>query len=502
MKQGEMMKKILVFLVITLASFLVVGCQKDELLFQKKNLTNYSMQIEMDDDGMSFSAKQVVDYINNSDQIFEQLSFHLYPSAFREGASQKVISLSAFTKAYYDGQNFSTQEITNVDVLGQEQTEFEIAGTDYNILRVSLDEKLYPKDRVKIEMVYNITLPKINHRFGVGKNTINVGNFFPIACVYEDGKFMESPYSSNGDPFYSDMANFEVSLSYNEKFELATCGSVQKTTETNGKKTSLISASVIRDFAFVLSENFKVIKQDCNGVDVLYYYFDELEPEKSLEVSVLALKTFSEKFGAYPYKTLSVVKASFVHGGMEYPTLVYIADDIKEIKDYHNVIVHEIAHQWWYGMVGSNAFAMPWLDEGLTDYSTALFYELNPQYERKLEDIMLQGIRTYAFFVDAYTALYKTVDQTMDRALDEYMNENEYVYITYVKGMLLFDGLRKHVGDTAFFKSLQTYFKTYKFENAKVEDMIACFERVTKRSLESFFSSWIDGKVVIMQAAA
>ena len=89
----------------------------------------------------------------------------------------------------------------------------------------------------------------------------------------------------------------------------------------------------------------------------------------------------------------------------------------------------------------------------------------------------------------------------MNRSLNEYTNENEYVYIAYVKGMLFFDSLRKLIGDTDFFAGLNLYFKTYSFQNAQPYDMIWAFERVTNMDLESFFASWIEGKVILMSAA-
>lgn len=493
------MKKIISLFALLFCAFILSSCTNNSLHSQQKNLTNYYLDIEFFDEEMQrVAVKQKVDYINNTDQVFEQISFHLYATAFREGASVNVVSLASHSAAYYSGTSYGNFEIKAVTNAKQAPIEFEIAGQDDNILTVKLESKLYPKERVVLNFEFEVILPNINHRFGRGQSTTNLANFFPIACVYENGAFMTKPYSPNGDPFYSDMANFTASVTYPENFVLASTGVQLSTQKENYKKTTKINAPVVRDFALVLSEKFLVVEEMFENTKVIYYYFEEETPEKSLKTAVLSLKTFSEYFGKYPYETLSVVKASFVHGGMEYPNLVYISESIKNYQYYQNVIIHEIAHQWWYNMVGSNAYDNAWLDEGLTDYSTALFYEVNPQYEIRLEDLMLTAMTTYSYYVETFTAVYKTVDTSMNRSLNEYKSESEYVYIAYVKGMLLFDSLRNLLGDQEFFKALKLYFNTFQFKNATPYDLIATFEKSSNKNLEAFFDSWISGKLVVL----
>ena len=210
-----------------------------------------------------------------------------------------------------------------------------------------------------------------------------------------------------------------------------------------------------------------------------------------------SLNTFNELFGEYPYSTLSVVKSNFVHGGMEYPNLVLISDDTAEKADYINVIVHEIAHQWWYGLVGNDEFRFGWLDEGLTEYSTNLFYQNNPEYNVDANEVIKNTTSSWVTFVDLYTSVLGDVDTSMCRALDEYKTEPEYVYVTYVKGMLFFNELRNLLGEAKFLKAVQTYFETYKFQNVTPDHLLGIFEQVSHTDFQGFFDSWINGKVVI-----
>jgi aminopeptidase N len=86
----------------------------------------------------------------------------------------------------------------------------------------------------------------------------------------------------------------------------------------------------------------------------------------------------------------------------------------------------------------------------------------------------------------------------MNRALDEYNNESEYVYIAYVKGMLIFDSIQEVLGYNKFINCLQTYYNDNKFGIATPDSLIDSFETCSKTDLGSLFESWINGKVKIL----
>ena len=89
---------------------------------------------------------------------------------------------------------------------------------------------------------------------------------------------------------------------------------------------------------------------------------------------------------------------------MEYPNIVLISDDIADYDTYKQVIVHEIAHQWWYGVVGNNQYYYGWLDDGLTEYSTALFYDYYSDSQITSEQIVRNSTTAYSTFMILNTA--------------------------------------------------------------------------------------------------
>lgn len=472
------------------------GCRGTTLEKVSQNLTNYEIFADFDKDTKILTGKQTVDYVNSTDVVLNYVDFHLYPNAFDVGVKNSPVSLIDKTKAYPNGVDYGKIDVLKVSV-DEKDGKVDVCGVDNTILKVDLQKELYPDDRVKVYIEYVVLLPNVIHRFGYGEDTYNFGNFYPIACVYENGEFMTKPYNSNGDPFFSEMANYNVEITLDEKMVLSSTGKVRETTTQDNKKTTKIKADAVRDFAFIVSEKYNVLSEKVGNTEVKYYYFSDEKPEESLKTSVKALETFSKLFGEYPYSELSVAESNFLHGGMEYPNLVFISNLIEVYEEYTYVIVHEIAHQWWYNLVGNNEFVASWLDEGLTEYSTLMFYEENKDYGVNTDEKKANSLSSYLLFVDVYSSVYGEVDTTMNRALDEYKSDVEYVYISYVKGMLLFDNVDEILGREKFIKCLRHYFDENCFKIATPEKLISAFVESSGMELENLFDSWISGKVVL-----
>lgn len=490
------MKK--VFILILSLTFVLAGCSKNELDKHSKNLTNYTLNLVYNDDTKTLEGSQIVEYVNNTEEgVFEQLFFHLYPNAFSQN-NNKTVSKYAFDRAYPNGFSAGGINIYNVKVKGKDVI-YAFSGEDSDILIVPLSDKLYPNEKVKIEMEYSVTIPNVNHRFGYGANTINLGNFYPIACVYENGEFKQDDYTYNGDPFYSDMANYEVSVTYPSDMQIGASGDLIDYKEDSSLKTSVFKTKVVRDFAFVLSNKFNQIEAEVDGTMVKYLYYDDEWATESLKAGTDSIHTFNNLFGVYPYKTYTIVQANFLHGGMEYPNLVLISDEVTKKEDYINVIVHETAHQWFYAMVGNNEVSEAYLDEGLTEYATIMFYELNPSYNVNAKDVVNSMLSSYLIFVDVYSDVFgQEFNTSMKRELKDFKSEPEYTYLVYVKGVLLLDNLRNIVGDSAFCLGLKTYFETNKYKTANTDAFINAMSNSAKKDLTGVINSWLNGDVEIV----
>jgi len=466
---------------------------------EKIQLTKYNLILSFDEEKHLLTGEEEVCYVNNYDNAFSSLYFHLYPNAFREGAISKVVSSNNESDAYPNGKSYGDIEIVKVCYKNGDEAKFNICGEDENILEVVLQEDLYPDEKVEIIISFKTTLANINHRLGYGENTVNFGNFYPIACVYEEGKgFSQSLYHSNGDPFYSECANYEVEISYPSSFEIASSGNQNYFQKQEDNACVKYTAEKVRDFCFVLSKKFEKVCEKVNGVSINYYgYKGDADLEKCLNTCKDALITFEDMYGKYPYPQLSIVKSNFIHGGMEFPNIVLISEEIFDEKDINYVIVHEIAHQWWYGLVGNDQYNNAWMDEGLAEYSTLLFFKQNPDYKEDFNQLVDGAVDSYKLFEEVYVRVTGKVDGRMQRPLCDFQTEPEYVQCTYTKGVIMFNTIREMVGDKKFFATLRNYLEDYKFKIASPAHLIAQFVSSCGKSMEGFFYSWLEGKVVL-----
>ena len=476
-------------------ALLFVGCSNNIYDFPK-DLTAYNIQMEYVEQDQKIKASQQVDYVNTSSDVLSFVDFHLYANAFRQDSKAQVVSLSNESKAYPNGKSYGQMNILSVKIKNND-ADYCIVGEDKNILQVNLPVDLYPNERVCICFEYEVTLANINHRLGYGNNAINICNFYPIACMYEDGGFVCDLYNFNGDPFYSQVADYNVTIKYPNTYILASSGTKISTDEQDVICTS-VSAKCVRDFGLVLSNKFEQKSASNQNVGINYYFYDDENFETTLELIDKTLTYFQETIGKYPYDQISVVQTNFVHGGMEYPNMVMVSDEIQDYLTYQYVVVHELCHQWWYGVVGNNQYKYGWIDEGLTEFCSAMFFDAHNEYSLTMENIVNSATMNYVTFMKVYGDVLGKVDTSMNRVLDEFQTEPEYVYNTYVKGMLMFSSIYTIVGQKRFISALKYYYTHNLYKISTPNIIIKDFSAGTKTDLKNLFDAWLCGKVKIV----
>lgn len=480
---------------LIMCAILFLGCAPNYIDNTSRSLNSYTIDASFDDENKKISAVETIEFINRTTQAQNEIKMHLYGNAYRREAEIHPLPYASYPRAYKNGMSYGDIAVDTAKVDGT-TTLFEVGGQDENILIIPLAKPLEPNQKARVQIVFVLSLANIWHRLGYGDNTVNLCNWYPILCAYDENGVLEDPYYSSGDPFVSDMANYTVNFTAPKEYVVASTGTSLASEEKEKFTTHRLKANTVRDFAIVMSNKFDCLTETVEGTVINYYFFADSRPNDSLITARDSLTTFNKLIGKYPYKVLNVVESDFCFGGMEYPNLVLIGSGQQKAA-YEEAIVHEIAHQWWYNLVGNDQVRNAWMDEGLTSYSTMMFFQSHPEYNQDFDQMMKQSYTAYILYVDLIKNYDKNIDTSLGRALNEYTNDNEYLAMNYLKGMLLFDSLRATMGENKFHNGLKRYFEENKLTIATPAAMIKSFERAFGAPLNEWFAAWIDGSVLI-----
>ena len=476
------MKKITTIILTLLLILPLTACTNSK----GESVATYTINATLNKD-MTLSVSTTYDFTKKSSKNKSLTCFALYPNAFREDAKIKPLHAEYYAQAYPNGNSDGGIEIEEVYLNGA-KTAFSIDGVDQNLLSIKSDD--YKAGNNSITIQSKVKIPNVLHRFGYGENTINLTSFYPIALVEENGEFYENVYYPSGDPFYSECANYFVTLTVPSQYAVASSLKPTKT-EVFGLNTKYsYQRNSVRDIAFVLSKNFKILTKNTNKVCVYYYYFNDQNPQKSLDTAVKSLNYYSENFSKYPYGEYVVCEADFIYGGMEYPCLTFIDEKlVGEDRDY--CIAHETAHQWWYSIVGVNQIEEGYIDEGLTEYSTVRFLSDNSEYNTSKEEL-LKKVK------NAYGEIRKIVAKTggkskpeMQRNLKDFSSDLDYVSIAYYRSQIMFFELENYMGKGKFNRFLKEILNKYSYKNINTAKMLEIAEKVkpgSKRFLQEYVS--------------
>ncbi len=442
------------------------------------NISRYEIDVVFNPKDTMLSAHQKITIKNRWASELDEIFLHIYPNAYMTKETAPFTK-DAMQEAYPNG--FSSGRIDIKNVFSDDMNlDFHIIGT---LLKVNLSEPLLSGHTVTIQIQFDDIIPNCLGRYGYGETTFNLGNWYPILCVYDQNGWNTDPYHAIGDPFYSDVAEYEVNISAPKQYTIAASGSLEEKIIKEERMLWRFKSGPIRDFAWVASEHFETSRETVGKTRVTSFYHrsDREGGKQSLEYATKAVSFFNEHYGEYPYGDFAVVSSDFLMGGMEYANLVMIGIqlyDYPELLEY--VVVHETAHQWWYGLVGNNQIKEAWLDEALTEYSTVLYYE--NIYGKKTGEMVYNDfiVSNYQFYEISNTPGH------ILRPLSEFKSWEEYDAIIYSKGAIMLKELEARMGKQKLAEALRIYLRENIYENASTEDFIRAVNKATGTDWSEF----------------
>jgi hypothetical protein len=229
--------------------------------------------------------------------------------------------------------------------------------------------RLRPGAHTTIGFDLDITVPDRDTRFGRHEGAAYVTFALPVLAVHDrDGWHLE-PYTALGESNYALTADWQVRIDHPSTMAVPTSGVATTRPGRHGRAVTSAHAEKVRDFAFVAGPFREHTARTAAGLRVRVWQgrdVTDAEADLALRTAVDSMTAFGEWYGRYPYPEVDVVTGQFTYGSMEYPTLVTAVP--AEVA-----VSHELAHQWWYALVGNNQYADPWLDESFTHYSALRF---------------------------------------------------------------------------------------------------------------------------------
>lgn len=454
------------------------GCSID---FPTRELYHYDMDLALDTANHTIGGHVVFRFYNDSADTWNELCLRDYSSLFIDSET-----------AGYDAwivTDGATTEITNI-IDGRDNSELSIRrDTDVTVVWLALAQPLAPNESMTLSYDFTATIPLIADRYGLSEGVYNVTNFYPILAEYDGGAWSHAAYYQDGECFFSEVSDYDVRLSVPKDFIVASTGTEAAKTESGEQMIYTYKAPCVRDFVFSASENFVLTDGTYNGVHVNVLYNRASQPEDDMTGAVKAslkaaedsLEAFGQAFGRYPYEELDIILAPIAAGGMEYPNLVIIEDSLcasyyqnylgRKYRYLETTIAHEIGHQWFMGIVGSNSGMQPWQDESITSYTELVYDEYIGLISHYAE---IYSRASWDISDPDYAAdLTERGFYPLNRSYYEFISSDVYVTAIYSVGQQVLYQMEEIIGREQLHSVLREYVHRNAFKNA---DPMSFFE--------------------------
>lgn len=512
---------------------------------------DYDISVTLNDVDHTLDGMLDLRYKNNSPNTLTEIWFHLWPNAYRDNATafarQKAQQgATDFLFAGEDERGYIDNLQFKVD---GEAVTLTYDANNPDIAKLTLNKPLGSGETIRITTPFHVKLPYCFSRLGHVGQQYQITQWYPKPAVYDAKGWHPIPYLDQGE-FYSEFGNFHVKITLPENYVVGGSGDLLTASEvkwldslsavTQNKDWSNTSMEFppsstqtktleyrienAHDFAWFADKRFNVIRGEVelpeSGRKVITYaYFPDKHGKNWMSAAGYvgrAVLFYSDHVGEYPWNVAQAVDGTLEvegAGGMEYPTITVIAGD-HDPETLDNVITHEVGHNWFYGILGSNEREHAWMDEGINS-----FYEnryMDTYYERSnalgLPEEAIAFLGGDASSPDQTVWMFNQVMQCQNRYQPVDIHAAEYTpinygLVVYMQTAYYFRYLQDVLGTDEFDRIMHIYYKEYQFKHPYPEDIQAVFERETGESYAWFFTKLLqadrgpDYKVSHMQKA-
>lgn len=521
--------------------FVGLGVYSQGYYFQQE--VNYKINVTLDDKTHSLSGFEEFEYINNSSLELEYLIIHLWPNAYKNSKTamsrQKFMDRDYFmlwagatAKGYIDSLDFQVNGT---------KARWEYLEGYEDIAVLYLDQPIPAGGSIKVSTPFFVKLPSGSiSRLGHIGESYQITQWYPKPAVYDKNGWHEMPYLTQGE-FFSEFGSYDVSITLPDNYTVGATGDLQTQEEINrlnelSQKPLEINAMMgnnKEDEFPPSSSKMKTLRYKQSNVHDFGWFADkrwivrkgEVElPHSKRKVTTWAMFTpqnaviwdaaglksiedglhyYSLWSGDYPYNQCTAVDGTIsAGGGMEYPNVTVIGSSGSE-STLKTVIIHEVGHNWFYGILGSNERDNAWMDEGINSFfETRTILATNPDINGLsvltggLDISKILGLNKYSYqFMTEELPYLITARGSNDQPMQgpsEYFTNMNYGTIVYKKSALAFNYLMNYLGEEKFNQCMADYFEAWKFRHPSPKDIKESFEKTSGKDLSWFFDDLIN----------
>lgn len=534
---------LLVFLCVLSGSILIAEAQAPKAEPSKPETgISYQINLSLDFDNRTFAGTERVRWVNRGDHPTSTLFFHLYPNIRPPGYAAPTAKNEA-GQIVSDEPRLDVSEVKVVSGTGLPTFTLDDQETT---LRVNLREAVQPNQAIELQIKFKGSVPEIDpdetglvtHVLQqvsaairgtremrrardtnfVCRGVMMMATAFPILAARSGDDWYRRLDASIGDALTTDMADFDVTIETAKSVIVFTPAPASTALPKEDAVLSHFTGRNLRDFAIIAGRNLRSEQSTVNSVMVrsIYRADHETIARRVLKIAGDAVRIYGERFGALPLDTITIVDVPLVAtlGSVECSGLAAIAGafyvdfDSPAMRNMPDVIqeqrasvedslewtvAHVVGHQWWGASVGNDAAREPVLDESLSNWSALLYYQQahGPDRAAMALEEQLRGVYK----------LYRTFggeDMEASRNSRDYRNSFQYAAIVSSKGALMFEALRKLLGDEKFFGALRSYYDANEREVADLDDLRGAFIAEApveqRRAVNRTFDRWLAGK--------
>lgn len=424
----------------------------------------YHINITLADDLTSLHGREEIHYTNTEDIPLPELDLRLFPNV--GGDHSRV-----------------TQLLVNGEPVTAHYT------LQDSVMIVPMQPPLPPGESVVLAMNFSVEIPTEpggNYgTFALLDNILALAHFYPMIAVYDDEGWNVEIAPEIGDVVYADTSYYLVRVTAPASQTLVASGVAVEKEKSGDQQVVTFAAGPMRDFYLVSSDRYEVQSKQIGNTMINAYAPGEDASENTLALryATQALAVYTSRFGDYPFTELDVVGTPTLAGGVEYPGIVVIALSLYDPgkRFFEAATAHEVAHQWWYSVVGNDQIDEPWLDESLTQYATLQYWK----------DVYGQ-----ATYLAARRIMKGRWDQIADADIPIGLpvaayDLASYSGIIYGRGALFFETLAQTMGEDTFDAFLRDYYQTFKWDIVTTVEFETLAEQDCQCDLSTLFQTWV-----------